>query len=581
MLVEAILINHHHTDIPQHSVKVAMSRRTASSIGAVTPVPQPFVPSQVHQDTPKIHEYDDPEGSETESDDEVGELFKRADVGPTQTAPMLSEAKTNAKLEEDPIKLDHAGESQDGISQFRIYQQTPRKTYGKSRKLAFTLSRGNSTASTIPESDHSNTPRLSTSFVAGEAATRSVKEPSLGVGGHLNGATPVEDVQRGNDVEDSSTHLNEAFESVSHSKVASMEDDLDAAEEDGLAEPDSPSAEASSKGDFEAVEAEEDAHPESQATPALNVMKRKSEAQSDAPVDEEDARFLKVPRRDDSSLDIVVASVMKQPTPSRSAKQPSSTKQTRDAQRASKTPATTRMLRTPATPALRSSATPKATGKVPNKVLLSSSKLSVSEKSWLKRQTTVVEEVPGRRSNFVCVVRQTKLPATLKVLRSLIANKPVVSDQWVSDSKDGAELLDPTDYLHKDLRESDIKPNDRRRIWEGKTLFFTTTAAKSYGEDWEDVKVTGLEAGASSVVHGSAIRAGELLHDKANTILFGTDVAKDREAQALIAEYGRSVYDKHMFAQAIIRADVDLDSDDFKLVLPTENLSKTKMSRDR
>lgn len=82
-------------------------------------------------------------------------------------------------------------------------------------------------------------------------------------------------------------------------------------------------------------------------------------------------------------------------------------------------------------------------------------------------------------------------------------------------------------------------------------------------------------------MQGNANKGGELLHDKANTILFGTDLTKDRDALVLLSEYNRIVYDKKMFTTAIIRADVDLESDEFKLVFTNMDSNKSKRGRGR
>lgn len=462
--------------------------------------------------------------SETESEEDLDEPNKPAVGLAPLPLSVLPATSTNGDTEETPPPKQEEL-SQDGISSFLSTNKTPQKTYANSRKRKSVPFRDSSTASTIPESVKSDGAHVSTSFVTLETAARSVKKSSATRDSGTDMVTPAED----------------AGESTTGVGVGVEDEALQSASDD---------------------------------TSTLNLRKRDLEAEDESSEDGADSRLLKAARYEQSSLDeIVVAkpSISKLKTPSRPSAQPLSTQQRRGTQRSSKTPAT---------PAPKLSSTP-SSGKPPKRILLSSSKLSNPERNWLQKQANVVEEVPGRMSNFVCVVRDKDLPATVKVLRSLIANKLVVSDQWVTDSKETSELLDPSDYIHTDLQGSDIKPNDRRYIWKGKTLFFTTSAANSYGDDWEGVRHIANDSGAAAVEHGNANKGGELLHDKANTILFGTDITKDRDAQALLSEYGRTVYDRKMFSTAIIKADFDLESDEFQLVLPNEGSAKARKGRGR
>lgn len=86
---------------------------------------------------------------------------------------------------------------------------------------------------------------------------------------------------------------------------------------------------------------------------------------------------------------------------------------------------------------------------------------------------------------------------------------------------------------------------------------------KSYGQGWDAIKEVAKEAGASAVEDGTAAK-GDRLTPKHSILMFGNG-SDDDPAGSLIKEYGRTVYDKAMFAQMIIRADLDLDSDEFKL----------------
>ncbi|KAF7185056.1 hypothetical protein HII31_13679 [Pseudocercospora fuligena] len=206
-------------------------------------------------------------------------------------------------------------------------------------------------------------------------------------------------------------------------------------------------------------------------------------------------------------------------------------------------------------------------GKTP-KVLLSSFKLDAKQKTCLKaHKVTVVDETPSKRTNFVCVVPNDRLPPTVKVLKTLVANKRVVSESWITDSKDEGFLLDLDTYVPPEL-QANIGNNNRKSIFAGKILYFTPQAAFSYGkEDWQNVTELGTDTGARSVMRGSAIK-GHQVQPKEDVVFFGLNDDRDNDAASLMKDHGRHVYDKKFFGKSIIRAELDLDDEEFRLSLP-------------
>ncbi|KAM3418452.1 hypothetical protein BST61_g4438 [Cercospora zeina] len=224
---------------------------------------------------------------------------------------------------------------------------------------------------------------------------------------------------------------------------------------------------------------------------------------------------------------------------------------------------------TPAKKTWRQIATPSATvrkARTP-KVLLSASDLPPAAKSWMtKNKIEVVDETPSRRTNFVCVVREKTLPTTLKVMRSLVAGKPVVGDSWIHDSRKEGELQDIEHYVHDDLKGVDADSTTRRSLFAQKTVFFTASARQSY-ENWQEVAKLVDEAGAVEVLTGNASK-GHNAKPKENVIFFGVNDIADDDAEDLVRTHGRVVYDKAAFAHWIINAEIDLDSNDYVLTLP-------------
>lgn len=85
----------------------------------------------------------------------------------------------------------------------------------------------------------------------------------------------------------------------------------------------------------------------------------------------------------------------------------------------------------------------------PPKAVLTMCKPDGKISTWFKRKVTVEEEVPSQRTNYVCVTRDKDLPTTAKILKTLVAGKPVVSVRWILDSHKEKALLDPNDYKRK------------------------------------------------------------------------------------------------------------------------------------
>lgn len=208
------------------------------------------------------------------------------------------------------------------------------------------------------------------------------------------------------------------------------------------------------------------------------------------------------------------------------------------------------------------SSTPHSSGNAPTKILLSKSDYAEDKKAknWLKKHgASVDEKIPGKRTNFVCVVPVGELVATPKVLRSVALGKRVVTDQWVKLSIEQGQLLDLDEYVHDDLAPSmDV---DRSNLLDGKALFITSALEKRYGDDFTHIKELATALGAHRVEVGAAKKTNGM-SDHA-TIFLGLD-HDDPDAKKLVEEDGRAVYQKNLLAQSILQGELLLDHDEFK-----------------
>jgi hypothetical protein len=204
----------------------------------------------------------------------------------------------------------------------------------------------------------------------------------------------------------------------------------------------------------------------------------------------------------------------------------------------------------------------------PPKLLVSTNSIAKkpSYVKWLEEQgAQVIDKVPSRRTNFVCVIKDGELGTTAKILRSLALGKLVVTDKWVVDSKASGYILSPDGYVHDELQES--MSIDRRNVFEKKHLYFTSSLVKHYGEDgWKNIEALAREAGASYVERGTPGKVSDV-KGRANVIFFGNEKG-DPEMMQLINVYGHTVYHKDMLTRSIITGELAVEGEEFELSAP-------------
>ncbi|KAI7614049.1 hypothetical protein KC346_g7096, partial [Hortaea werneckii] len=205
----------------------------------------------------------------------------------------------------------------------------------------------------------------------------------------------------------------------------------------------------------------------------------------------------------------------------------------------------------------------------PPKVLFSHSDVKKDKAlvSWLKKQGALeIDEVPSKRANFICVVPSVHLATTAKVLRSLALGKLVVTDDWVTDSKEEGQLLEPDDYVHEALQDT-IK-TDRSTLFRGYRLYFTKQLVASYGSGWESIQTLCHETGADGVESGNAA-SGNSWAALGKTLFFGA-TPDDLDLKILSQEKGHVVYNRNMPTQSVLDGELKLDNDDF-IIKPSSN----------
>ncbi|KAK6433031.1 hypothetical protein LTR95_010794 [Oleoguttula sp. CCFEE 5521] len=201
-----------------------------------------------------------------------------------------------------------------------------------------------------------------------------------------------------------------------------------------------------------------------------------------------------------------------------------------------------------------------AASATPAKVLLSSSKHAEKAKIWLSgRNITVIDDVPTKKADFICVVGKGELPKTAKALRSLVLGKMVVTDDWITESMKADHVLSATDYIHEDLLET--AELDRSKLFANRVIYLTQPLHKQYGESgFASVRALLTEAGATRVETGTP-RKG--LDRKGNVVFIGCE-GKDQDVSELM-HGGKHVFKKDLLSQSIVRGELLLDGDEFKI----------------
>ncbi|KAI7544136.1 hypothetical protein KC331_g6985 [Hortaea werneckii] len=198
----------------------------------------------------------------------------------------------------------------------------------------------------------------------------------------------------------------------------------------------------------------------------------------------------------------------------------------------------------------------------PPKVIFSHSDVNKDKAviAWLKKQGAFeIDEVPGKRVNFICVVPSGHLATTAKVLRTLALGKLVVTDDWVTDSKEEGQLLEPDDYVHEALQ--DTIRSDRSTLFQGYRLYFTKQLAASYGNGWQSIQTLCEEAGADHVESGNAA-SGHSWAALGKILFFGA-TPDDLDLKILSQEKGHVIYNKNILTQSVLDGELKLDNDAF------------------
>ncbi|KAF2126941.1 hypothetical protein P153DRAFT_368961 [Dothidotthia symphoricarpi CBS 119687] len=185
---------------------------------------------------------------------------------------------------------------------------------------------------------------------------------------------------------------------------------------------------------------------------------------------------------------------------------------------------------------------------------------STAVKFLKKNGGTFVDSIKGKHNYNILCVKDGALNKTMKLLQSLALGIPIVTDKWLLESARATHFLALSDYqplVPEQEREGNFELG---KVWckpqstfKGYTVYFTPSLRSTHPA-FAELEQVCKSVGAKVT---KKIGKGEQL------IVLGTD-EHDKEAEALMGE-GVVCYNKDLLTNTILRGELDLNSDEFKI----------------
>ncbi|KAF2278837.1 uncharacterized protein EI97DRAFT_499391 [Westerdykella ornata] len=187
---------------------------------------------------------------------------------------------------------------------------------------------------------------------------------------------------------------------------------------------------------------------------------------------------------------------------------------------------------------------------------------------------TVVDTVQNDNSCNLLVVRDGSLRKSTKLLTALALGIPVVTDEWLPASARAGTFLPPADFVPSVVEQEIQVGFVLRKVWgvpqsrvlQGLKLFFTPALRRFYPE-WAEVEEVCRVAGAEAV--GAIKSANSALKEFGDegpgedVVFLGLEEG-DPDARGLV-EKGFRVFNREFFTTGILRGEVDVRSEEFRI----------------
>ncbi|KAL8820658.1 MAG: hypothetical protein Q9191_007469 [Dirinaria sp. TL-2023a] len=192
-------------------------------------------------------------------------------------------------------------------------------------------------------------------------------------------------------------------------------------------------------------------------------------------------------------------------------------------------------------------------------------------------------------SDVLCVGKTAELKRTANLISAVALGKDIITDNWVSDCAKQGKLLDLADYRAKDPpREAEWRTTlsdaiDRSRQGvkplSDYLIHFTPNAKANLGKGFVELKDICMQAGAKSVK--TSVPGEKSPSDPPTSIVIAVEGDKDLEK---LHANGWRAYSKDLITFGVLRGHLDLDSDDFVVIVqknPGSSTAKSNKKRKR
>ncbi|KAJ4370207.1 hypothetical protein N0V86_008944 [Didymella sp. IMI 355093] len=179
---------------------------------------------------------------------------------------------------------------------------------------------------------------------------------------------------------------------------------------------------------------------------------------------------------------------------------------------------------------------------------------------FLRKQGGALVKNVEDKCNVLCV-RDSGLSKTMKVIQAVALGVPIVTDKWLMDSAKAEGLLDLASFKPSVVKQEKEWNFNLEKVWgipqtpfKGYALYFTPALKKTY-TNFREMEKACQTLGAKLVSKRTS---------KNDRIIVLATEEDDLEAEKMI-EDGEPCYHKDLLTTSILRGNLDLDSDEFKI----------------
>ncbi|KAJ4305556.1 hypothetical protein N0V90_001087 [Kalmusia sp. IMI 367209] len=185
-----------------------------------------------------------------------------------------------------------------------------------------------------------------------------------------------------------------------------------------------------------------------------------------------------------------------------------------------------------------------------------------------KHGGSVVDSVDGD-CNILCI-KDGPILKTPKLLQAIALGLPIVTDKWLIDSSKASRFLLLDSYMPDTLKPVWNVPQNE--LFKGYTIYFTPSLKATYKDTFNGMEKLCKAVGARRVVSKKA--GGKDITDVKSSIFLAAEEG-DKDVAALL-DSGHTCFTKDFLTNSILRGELDLESEEFKVQLKDAEPVKKK-----